>query len=38
VASYSVLLAMMLVFVLRNDVLSRPTEEVVAPLASEFAL
>jgi len=38
VASYAVLLAMTLVFVLRNDVLSRPTGEEVVPLASEFAL
>ena len=38
VASYALLLAMMLVFVLRNDVLSRPAEVEVAPLASEYAL
>lgn len=38
VAGYALLFAMTLVFVVRNDVLSRPAEEEVAPLASEYAL
>jgi O-antigen/teichoic acid export membrane protein len=38
VASYAVLFGMMLIFVLRNDVLSRRVEEEAIPSPSEYAL
>ena len=38
VASYTVLFGMMLIFVLRNDVLSRRVEEEAIPSPSEYAL